>query len=247
VVKFAKENSGWGYGSIEGALMNLGHDIGRSTIARILKQAGVPIAPKRNGQMSWDEFLGAHWEVMAATDFFTTEVWTMRGLVRYHVLFVIRLATREVKVVGIVPEPNGEWMKQIARNLVDCETGFLLGYKYLIQDRGTAFTKDFRKLLGDSGVRSIRLPRKSPNLNCYAERWVRSAKEMCVDRMIFFGEKSLKHAMSEVEIFYNQERPHQGLENKIIKPDFDEPMVEGDIECRSRLGGLMKYYFRKAA
>jgi putative transposase len=247
VVKFAKENSGWGYGSIEGALMNLGHDIGRSTIARILKQAGVPIAPKRKGQMSWDEFLGAHWEVMAATDFFTTEVWTIRGLVRYHVLFVIRLATREVKVVGIVPEPNGEWMKQIARNLVDCETGFLLGYKYLIQDRGTAFTKDFRKLLGDSGVRSIRLPRKSPNLNCYAERWVRSAKEMCVDRMIFFGEKSLKHAMSEVEIFYNQERPHQGLENKIIKPDFDEPMEEGDIECRSRLGGLMKYYFRKAA
>ena len=227
--------------------MNLGHDIGRSTIARILKQAGVPIAPKRNGQMSWDEFLGAHWEVMAGTDFFTTEVWTMRGLVRYHVLFVIRLATREVKVVGIVPEPNGEWMKQIARNLVDCETGFLLGYKYLIQDRGTAFTKDFRKLLGDSGVRSIRLPRKSPNLNCYAERWVRSAREMCVDRMIFFGEKSLSHAIVEVEKFYNHERPHQGLENKIIKPDFDEPMLEGDVECRSRLGGLMKFYFRKAA
>jgi putative transposase len=150
VVKFAKENSGWGYGSIEGALLNLGHDIGRSTIARILKQAGVPIAPKRKGEMSWEEFLSAHWEVMAATDFFTTEVWTMRGLVRYHVLFVIRLATREVKVVGIIPEPNGEWMKQMARNLVDCETGFLLGYKYLIQDRGTAYTKDFRELLGNS-------------------------------------------------------------------------------------------------
>ena len=102
VVKFANENSGWGYGSIEGALLNLGHDIGRSTIARILKQAGVPIAPKRKGQMSWAEFLGAHWEVMAATDFFTTKVWTMHGLVRYHVLFVIRLARREVKVVGII-------------------------------------------------------------------------------------------------------------------------------------------------
>jgi transposase InsO family protein len=247
VVKFAKENSGWGYGSIEGALLNLGHDIGRSTIARILKQAGVPIAPKRKGEMSWEEFLRAHWEVMAATDFFTTEIWTMQGLVRYHVLFVIRLATREVKVVGVIPEPNGEWMKQMARNLVDCETGFLLGYKYLIQDRGTAYTKDFRELLGNSGVRSIRLPRKSPKLNCYAERWVRSVREMCVDRMIFFGEKSLRHAMSEVEIFYNHERPHQGLENKIIKPDFDKPKKEGDIECRSRLGGLMKYYFRKAA
>jgi hypothetical protein len=126
--------------------------------------------------MSWEEFLGAHWDVMAATDFFTTEVWTMQGLVRYHVLFVIRLATREVKVVGITPEPNGEWMKQMARNRVDCETGFLLGYKYLIQDRGMAFTKDFRKHLDDSGVRSIRLPRKSPDLKCYAERWVRSTR-----------------------------------------------------------------------
>ena len=120
------------------------------TIARILKQAGVPIAPKRKGEMSWEEFLSAHWEVMAATDFFTTEIWTMQGLVRYHVLFVIRLAIREVKVVGITPEPNSEWMKQMARNLVDCETGFLLGYKYLIQDRGTAYTKDFRELLGNS-------------------------------------------------------------------------------------------------
>ena len=135
----------------------------------------------------------------------------------------------------------------MVRNLVDCETGFLLGYKYLIQDRGTAFTKDFRELLGNSGVRSIRLPRKSPNLNCYAERWVRSVREMCVDRMIFFGEKSLRHAMSEVEKFYNHECPHQGLENKIIQPDFDKPKKEGDIEFRSRLGGLMKYYFRKAA
>jgi len=93
--------------------------------------------------MSWGEFLSAHREVMAATDFFTTEIWTMGRLVQYHVLFVIGLPTREVKILGIVPESNGEWMKQIGRNLVDCEEGFLLGYKYLIHDRGTAFTKEF--------------------------------------------------------------------------------------------------------
>ena len=245
VVKFAKENSGWGYGSIEGALMNLGHDIGRSTIARILKQAGVPIAPKRKGQMSWDEFLGAHWEVMAATDFFTTEVWTMRGLVRYHVLFVIRLATREVKVVGIVPEPNGEWMKQIARNLVDCETGFLLGYKYLIEDRGTAFRREFREILISSGVKSIRLLRKIPNVNPFSERWVLSAREMCIDRMIFFGEESLRYAVNELETYYNQERAHQGLGNKIIRPELGEPTVSGEVERRSRLGGLMNFFLSK--
>jgi len=236
VIKFAKENSGLGYGSIEGALLNLGHDIGRSTIARILKRAGIPIAPKRKGEMSWEEFLSAHWDVMAATDFFTTEVWTMRGLVRYHVLFVIRLATREVKILGIVPEPNGEWMKQIARNLVDCEDGFLLGYKYLIQDRGTAFTKEFREILNSSGVKSIRLPRKSPNLNPFSERWVRSAREMCIDRMIFFGEESLRHAATEMEIYYNQERAHQGLGNKIMRPEFSELATDGEVERRSRLG-----------
>lgn len=177
VIKFAKENSGWGYGSIEGALLNLGHDIGRSTIARILKNAGIPIAPKRKDEMTWEQFLKAHWDVMAATDFFTTEVWTLKGLVRYHILFVIRLATREVKIVGIVPEPYGEWMMQMGRNLLDCEDGFLIGCKYLIHDQGNAFTKDFRKLLDRSGVSPIRLPRKSPNLNAFSERWVRRARE----------------------------------------------------------------------
>ena len=191
VVQFSKENSGWGYGSIEGALINLGHDIGWSTIARILKDAGIPILPRRRGGMTWEQFLKVHWEVIAATDFFTTEIWTLKGLVRYHVLFVIRLATREVKIVGVVPEPDGEWMMQMGRNLLDSEGGFLVGCRYLIHDRGKVFTNEFRKLVGSSGVRPIRLPRKSPNLSAYAERWVRSAREMCIDRLIFFGEDSV--------------------------------------------------------
>jgi putative transposase len=107
---------------------------------------------------------------MAATDFFTTEVWTAQGLIRYHVLFVIRLATREVKIVGIVPEPNDEWMKRIARNLTDCIDGFLEDYKYLIHDRGTQFSKAFKMMLGCGGVKTIGLPRRSPNLNPIAER-----------------------------------------------------------------------------
>ena len=246
VIKFAKENSGWGYVSIEGALLNLGHDIGRSTIARVLKNAGIPIAPKRKDEMTWEQFLKAHWDVMGATDFFTTEVWTLKGLVRYHILFVIRLAPREVKIVGIVPEPYGEWMMQMGRNLLDCEDGFMIGCR-LIHDQGNAFTKDFRKLLDRSGVSPIRLPRKSPNLNAFSERWVRSARVMCIDRLIFFGDDSFRHAVGEMEIYYNRERAHQGLGNRIINPFAEEQLEEGVIECRSRLGGLMNYYYRKAA
>jgi len=105
ILRFAQENRTWGYGSIEGALLNLGHEVSRSTIARVLKQAGIEPAPNRRRGMSWSEFLRSHWNVIAATDFFTTEVWTVHGLVRYHVLFVIRLVTREVRITGIVPEP----------------------------------------------------------------------------------------------------------------------------------------------
>ena len=184
---------------------------------------------------------------MAATDFFTTEICTARDLMRYHVLFVIRLASREVRIVGIVPEPNDDRMKQIARNLTDCLEGFLNGYSCLIPDRAPQFSSSFRMILLCGDVKTVRLPRRSPNLNAFAERWVRTAKELCIDRMIFFGESSLRKALSEVEIFCNRERPHQGIGNKIIIAKFDKPPAEGAIECRSRLGGLLKYYYRNAA
>jgi putative transposase len=191
--------------------------------------------------------LRRHWDVIAATDFFTVEVWTLGGLVRYHVLFVIKLATRKVEIAGIVPEPNGIWMKQIARNLTDCVDGFLIGYEHLIHDRGTQFTKEFRSILGSAGVKSLRLPPRSPNLNAYAERWVRTIKENCLDQMILIGEVSLRRAVGEYVEHYNTERAHQSLENNIIEPKFDVMPSEGEVECESRLGGMLNYYYRKAA
>ena len=247
IVRLARENRTWGYGSIDGALLNLGHDVGRSTIARILKQAGIAPAPERKKGMSWSEFLRSHWDVLAATDLFTAEVWTAQGLIRYHVLFVIRLATREVNIVGIVPETHDDWMKQIARNLTDGVDGFLTGYRYLIHDRAPCFSNAFRAILKNSEVKTIRLPRRSPNLNAFAERWVRTAKELCIDQMIFLGESSLHRALAEMETFYNRERPHQGLENRIIQPDFEEPTTKGTIRCRSRLGRTLNFYYREAA
>jgi len=119
VLRMARENRSWGYTRIQGALANLRHEVGRGTIANILRQAGLDPAPDRRKGMTWKEFLRVHWSTMAATDFFTVEVWTPVGLVRYHVLFVMRLMTREVHFAGIVPEPGETWMLQTARNLTD--------------------------------------------------------------------------------------------------------------------------------
>ena len=152
-----------------GALLNLGHDIGRGTVVEILKAEGIEPSPDRKKGLSWETFLKRYWNVIAVTDFFTTEVWTMKGLVKYHVLLVIRLATRKMEIAGIIPEPNGDWMKQIARNLTDCETGYLVGYERLIHNRGTAFCKEYRTIMEQRGVKTIRLPRRSPDLNAFAE------------------------------------------------------------------------------
>jgi putative transposase len=246
VLRLAEENRGWGYTRIRGALANLGHEIGRGTIADILKRAGLEPAPERGRKTSWAEFLKSHWDVLGATDFFTVEVWTLRGLVRYHVLFVIRLSTRKVNIAGIVPEPNGEWMKQVGRNLTDCFDGFLYGCRYLIHDRSTLFTKEFRMILKSAGVKSIRLPPRSPNLNAFAERFVRSIKEECLERMILIGEGSLCRATSQFCEHYHGERNHQGLGNEIIEADFRSD-GEGKVQCRQRLGGMLRYYHRDAA
>jgi hypothetical protein len=246
VIKMAEENRGWGYTRIRGALANLGHEIGRGTISDILKGTGMEPAPERERKTTWAEFLKTHWAVLGATDFFTVEVWTLRGLVRYHVLFVIRLSSRKVHIAGIVPEPDGRWMKQIARNLTDCVDGFLCGCRYLIHDRATLFTREFEMILESAGVKGVRLPPRSPNLNAYAERFVRSIKEECLDRMILIGEGSLKQAVNQFCEHYHHERNHQGLENNIIKPDFSLD-GKGEVQCRERLGGLLRYYYRQAA
>ncbi len=175
ILRMARENRSWGYTRIQGALQNLGHEIGRGTIAKVLKEAGVEPAPDRQKKTTWQEFLRSHWEVLAAADFFCVEVWTALGLVRYHVLFVIRLATREVHIAGIIPEPNGPWMKQVARNLTDGGVGVLNGCRYLLHDRASLFSEDFRMIFRAAGVASVRLPARSPNLKelvSYCTSWV---------------------------------------------------------------------------
>jgi putative transposase len=247
VLRMAHENSGWGYTRIRGALSNLGHDIGRNTIKRILLDAGIDPAPERSKRTSWSAFLRAHWGAIAAMDFYTVEAITLAGLVRYHVLFVIDLASRRVEIAGIVHQPHEAWMLQAARNLTDAIDGFLLGKRYLIMDRDPLFTSAFRTMLADSGVQSVRLPSRSPNLNAYAERFVRSVRDECLSKVIPLGGKHLRELLREYGAHYHGERNHQGIDNALIDPSNDNSTMTGRVIRRKRIGGMLNFYHRAAA
>ena len=180
---------------VRDALSNLGHEIARSTIAEILSRHGIEPAPERGRKTTGKEFLSRHGELIVTTDFFTVEVWTRRGLQRFPVLFLIKLSTRKVEIAGIAPEASGLWMSQIARNLTDAEAGILTGKRYLIHDRDPLLTAEFLRTLEDAGVKSVKLPPRSPNRSSHAERFVRSLKESCLDRMILLGDGSLRTAV----------------------------------------------------
>ena len=221
--------------------------MGRGTIATILRQHGIEPAPERRKGTTWREFLQAHWDVLAAADFFTVEVWTATGLTRYVVLFVIELATRRVHIAGITAAPDGAWVVQCSRQLTDAADGFLVGKRFLLHDRDPLFTELFRENLAAAGVETVRLPPKSPNLNAFAERFVRSIKESCLDRLILVGDASLRRAVREFVAHYHEERNHQGLGNVLIFPARGQTRVTDRVASRQRLGGLLKYYHRPAA
>jgi putative transposase len=243
----ARSNPTWGYTRIRGALRNVGHVVGRNTIKRILKEHGIEPAPERGKRMPWKTFLKAHLGEIAATDFFTVEVLTLVGLVRYHVLFVIDIESRRVEIAGIVHNPHGDWMKQIARNLTDGFDGFLRGTRYLIHDRDPLFTKDFRDILQTTGVKCIKLPARSPDLSSFAERFVLSIKSESLDRIVPLGERHLRRAVTEFAEHYHFERNHQGIGNQLIMPPSMPVNENAPVQCRERLGGILKFYYRKAA
>jgi putative transposase len=248
VVRMARENRSWGYDRIVGALANLGYTISDQTVGNILKRHGIPPAPERQTTTTWKEFIRTHMDVLVATDFFTAEVWTMTGLITYYVLFFIHLASRKVHVAGTTPHPDECWMVQVARNVTMEEWGFLSPGQYLIHDRDGKYCPAFQHIIDTAGVTRVPLPPRSPNLNAYAERWVRSVKDEALSRMILFGEASLRHVLNEYVDHYHQERNHQGKGNiLLVPPPRPEGEADGPIQCRERLGGLLKYYERKAA
>ncbi len=225
------------------------YEVSDQTVGNVLKRHGIPRAPKRKGGMGWKEFLKTQAAVTAACDFFTVEVLTLRGLLTYYVLFFIHLETRRVEVAGVMRHPDQYWMEQVARNVTMEEIGLLDGYKRLIQDRDGKFCPGFRELIASHGIEDVRLPARSPNLNAFAERWVRSVKEECLSKVILLGKSSLRRALREFVAHYHEERNHQGKGNALLFPADGRRIgsQNGQIRCKERLGGLLKYYCRKAA
>src|SRR5262252_6133004 len=220
VIQMATDNPTWGYRRIQGALANLGHPIDKLTVRNILRRHHLEPAPqRRKAGMSWQQFLKLHWEVLAATDFFTVEVATWHGLVTYYVLVVMELATRRVQIAGITPHPTAAFMQQCARQLTDSFDGFLLGKRYLLHDRDTKFTQAFDALLKASEVEPVLLPARSPHLNAHCERFIRSIKAEALARMVMLGERALHHAIHQYLSHYHTERNHQGLDSRLIAPE----------------------------
>tara|TARA_R110002073_G_scaffold177151_1_gene334889 strand:- start:298 stop:1443 length:1146 start_codon:yes stop_codon:yes gene_type:complete len=255
VLAIANDNLSWGYTKIRDAVSaGLGIDICRSTVANILNEAGIVPAPERDKKRTWKQFIHTHWDFLYACDFFSVETLGVFGAVRHMVFFVVKLETREVHIAGIRVDPDGAWMKQIARNLTDPTDGFLRDATHLIHDADPLFTTDFKATLkpasyADSeGVACVKIPPRSPNCNAFTERFVKTIKYECLRHFIFFGQRHLRYVISEYMHHYHEERFHQGIGGTLIKPTAanDNP-ANGEVRCRSRLGGLLNFYYREAA
>jgi putative transposase len=247
IVRMAQENRDWGYDRIVGALANLGHEVCDQTVGNVLQRHGLPAAPERQRTTTWSAFIRTHLALLAGTDFFTAEVLTLRGLVTYYVLFFIHLESRRVDIAGITVHPDESWMKQMARNVTMEGYGALRDCRYLLHDRDAKYTQSVRAIIASGGVEPLVLPARSPNLNAYAERWVRSVKEECLCKVILFGERSLRRALSEYFEHYHAERNHQGKGNVLLFPRSGNRCRDGHVQCRERLGGLLRYYHQEAA
>ena len=248
VVRMAEEHATWGYRRIQGARANLRYSNDTITVRNILRRHYLDPAPRRRqAGMSWEQFLKLHWEVLAATDFFTVEVATWHGLITYYVLFVMELSTRRVHLAGITPYPNNAIMMQCARQLTDPFDGFLRGKLYLLHDRATKFLHGFDQILRAKGVEPVVMPPRSPNLNAYCERFVRSIKEEVLHQVIVIGEASLRDVLQCYLTYSHQERNHQGLNNHLMSAEPGVGRQSGGVIYRERLGGLLTYDYREAA
>ncbi len=250
VLELARENPGWGYTKIRDALRGLKIEIGRSTVAKMLSDAGIEPAPERNRKRTWKRFLRSHWETLYACDFFSAEVLGVFGTVRYMVFFVMEVKTRAVHIAGIRTAPDGEWMKQIGRNLIDPTDGFLRNARYLIHDRDPVFTEAWKALLKTGGVKCVPIPAQSPNCDPHAERFVKTVRTECLNHFVIFGERHLRYVLREFTVHYLSERCHQGIGGQIIRPTpspSNDNVMLGPIGCRSRLGETLNYYCREVA
>jgi putative transposase len=242
IVRLARENPRWGYGKIEGELLKLGHDIGRTTIKDVLRRHNIPPAPER-GHTSWRTFLNHYRDQILACDFFTVETLFLKTI---YVLFFIEIGTRRIHIAGYTDHPHSAWVTQQARNLTWNLQERELSIRYLIHDRDTKFCQSFDRVFESEGCRIIVTPIQAPNANAFAERWVRTVREECLDRILICNQRHLQSVLSEFSTYHNEARPHQGLNQRIpMMPTF--PSTDhGPVHCRDVLGGIIHDYHRLA-
>ncbi|HSH82272.1 MAG TPA: integrase core domain-containing protein [Herpetosiphonaceae bacterium] len=244
IIRLAKENPGWGYSKLHGELLKLGYDIGRSTIRDVLKRKRVPPAPKRTHQgSSWRTFLGHYKEQILACDFFTVETAWLQTL---YVLFWIELGSRRVHLAGCTSEPTAAWVTQQARQLSWDLHESTVSARFLIRDRDAKFLGSFDTVLKSEGITIIQTPYQAPKANAFAERWIRTVREECLDRVLIVNERHLRHVLRDYIAYYNYARPHQGISQQCPVPGERRP-ADGPVRCRDVLGGIIHDYYRAAA
>ena len=239
VLRLARENTRAGYTRIADIMRGLDFQISRSTVANILREAGIPTAPERG--MSWAQFLKTTWDSLAAVDCFTVDTPTACS----YVLVAIRVQTREIVIGGITRNPTAQWMAQRTRELTDPFDGFLRDCRHVIHDRDPSFLYGMDPVLRSSDITPTVTPPRSPNCNAYAERVIRTLREEALDRIPIFCEAQLRHVLREVVAWYNHERPHQGLDGAYI--DRLDEVGDGPVTRSERLSGMLNHYSRAAA
>jgi len=246
IIRFKQENPRWGFKKIRDQIVYLGYNICKSTVKNILVEHGYDPEPDLTVRSTWHEFIKSHWDILAACDFFTIELLLGRRLVRCTLFFVMELATCKVFFAPVELQPDGKYMRQVVRILTDSEDGFLYGKRYLIHDRDPLYrTEGFHETLKSSGIEPVKLPARSPDLNCFAERFIKSIKSECLDHLILSSVKHLDYVIEQYCEYYHHERIHQGV-GRIIEPQ--HPIDErAEIVSIKRLGGLLKSYHRLVA
>jgi putative transposase len=239
ILRLARENPHWGYKRIVGELKGLGISVSPTSVRKVLLEAGLQPAPQRT-HSSWRAFLRAQAASMLACDFLTVETVFLQ---RIYVLFFISLATRRIEYVACSSNPDGRWVAQQARNLA-MQLGDEQPFRFLIHDRDTKFSHAFDEIFHTEGIKVIRTPVRAPNANAFAERWVRTARCDCLDRILILGRRHLEQVLRVYRRHYNEHRPHRALQ--LLPPNGRNPTplntTPDRLRRRDLLGGLIHEY-----